>query len=87
MPNWDSKLLKTLWAYRTTYKMTTKFTPFRLVYSQEVILPIELELPLLRNATKEHLRDKESFQERIAMLEHLDEVRNQAYLNMAKIHK
>jgi hypothetical protein len=87
MTYWDSKLLDTLWAYRTAYKVTIKFTPFQLVYGQEAILPVELELPSLRIAIEERLSDDESFRERIAMLERLDEVRNQTYLNMAAVQK
>ena len=34
MSDWDSKLLNALWAYCTAYKVTTKFTPFQLVYSR-----------------------------------------------------
>ena len=87
MTDWDSKLIDALWAYRTAYKVTTKFTPFQLVYGQEAILPVKLELPPLRIAIEERLSDSESLQERITMLEKLDEVRNQAYLNMAAIQK
>jgi hypothetical protein len=47
------------------------------------ILPVELELPSIRIAIDKRLNDEESFQERMVMLEKLDEVRNQAYLNMA----
>ena len=32
MIDWDNKLLYALWTYYTTYKVTTKFTPFLLVY-------------------------------------------------------
>ena len=42
MTDWDSRLLDALWAHHTTYKVTTKFTPFRLVYGQETILPVKL---------------------------------------------
>ena len=34
MSDWDSKLLYALWAYHMTYKVTKKFTPFQLLYSQ-----------------------------------------------------
>ena len=30
--NWDTKLHATLWVYRLTYKVTTKHTPFSLVF-------------------------------------------------------
>jgi hypothetical protein len=87
MSDWDSKLLNALWAYRTAYKVTTKFTPFQLVYGQEAILPIELELPSLRIALEERLDEPTSLEVRIAMLEKLDEIRGQAYLNTAAIQK
>ena len=76
MTDWDSKLIAALWAYRSTYKVTTKFTPFQFVYGQEAILPVELELPSLYIAIDERLNDEESLREWIAMLERLDEVRN-----------
>jgi hypothetical protein len=41
--NWDAKLTAALWAYRTTYKVTTQATPFSLVYGIEATLPIEFE--------------------------------------------
>jgi transposase InsO family protein len=87
MTDWDTKLIDALWAYRTAYKVTTKFTPFQLVYGQEAILPIELELPSLRIAINERLGDAESLEARINMLEKLDETRSQAYLNTAAIQK
>ena len=56
----------------------TNFTPFQLVYGQKANLLVELELPSLRIVIDARLSDEESLQERIAMLERLDEVRNQA---------
>jgi hypothetical protein len=35
----------TLWAYWTTYKDPTKFTPFELVYGTQPIIPIEFMSP------------------------------------------
>ena len=75
MINWNSKFLDALWAYRSAYKFTTKFTSFQLVYGQEAILPIELELPSLRIAIDERFNDEESLQEIIVMLERLNEVK------------
>lgn len=46
--NWNLMLFPTLWAYRTSTKTTTGFTPFQLVYGLEVILPIECEIPSLK---------------------------------------
>lgn len=87
MTDWDSKLIDALWVYRTAYKVTTKFTPFQLVYGQEAILPIELELPSLRIAINERLGDVELLEARINILEKLDETWSQAYLNTVAIQK
>ena len=39
-----------LWAYQTSAKTATGFTPFQLVYGLEVVLPIECEIPSLKLA-------------------------------------
>jgi transposase InsO family protein len=39
--NWHHMLFSVLWAYRTTMKMATGFTPFHLVHGVEATLPIE----------------------------------------------
>jgi len=43
--NWHNMLFSALWAYRTTVKTSTGFTPFQLVYGLETMLPIECEIP------------------------------------------
>ena len=85
--DWDERLLEALWAYCTTYKVTTKHTPFQLVYGQEAILPIEFDVSSLRIAIDEQLGDEISLKYCYAMLEKLDELRAQAYLNMAVIQR
>jgi hypothetical protein len=42
------QLFSTLWAYRTSVKTASGFTPFKLVYGIEVALPIECEIPSLK---------------------------------------
>jgi len=37
-------LFSTLWAYRTSAKTATRFTPFQMVYGMEEIIPIEYEI-------------------------------------------
>ena len=85
--DWDTKLFAALWAYRTAYKVTTNATPFQLVYGQEAILPIELEVPNLHIVVEYMLRDIESLQFRLSQLEKLDETRAQALLTMEAIQK
>ena len=38
--DWDDKVPAVLWAYWTTYKRETNQTPFKLVYGQEVVVPL-----------------------------------------------
>lgn len=59
----DIKLSAILWAYRTTFKVTTQATPFSLVYGLESILPIELEILSLKIAINEKLSYNESLKE------------------------
>eukprot|EP00253_Pinus_taeda_P029030 PITA_29030 len=46
--NWHLMLFSALWAYRTSVKDATGFTPFQLVYGLEATLPIECEIPSLK---------------------------------------
>jgi hypothetical protein len=38
--DWDDKVPTVFWAYRTTYKRSSGQTPFKLVYGQEVVIPL-----------------------------------------------
>lgn len=73
--DWDAKLNAALWAYRTTFKVTTKQTPFALVYGVEAILPIEIEIPSLRIAINDRWPVSKSIHDRVLMLEGLNETR------------
>jgi hypothetical protein len=65
--NWHHMLFSTLWAYRTTVKTTTGFTPFHLVHGVEASLPIECEIPTLR-ITIELLPDTAPMEQRLPEL-------------------
>ncbi|XP_074336715.1 uncharacterized protein LOC141673886 [Apium graveolens] len=39
---WVDELLPILWAYQTTYKVTTEATPFMLAYGAEAVVPLEI---------------------------------------------
>lgn len=85
--NWDVKLTAALWAYRTTFKVTTQATPFSLVYGIEATLPIEFEVESLRVAIDARLTDNQSLKNRLASLEALDENRMMSAQHVESIQK
>jgi hypothetical protein len=72
-------LFSALWAYRTSVKFAIGFTPFRLVYGIEAILPIECEIPSLKLVI-ELLPNTSAEEERLLYLMQLDETRRDATL-------
>ena len=52
---WDLKLKTALLAYCTTYKVTVNQIPFRLVYGQEAVVPLEFMVLSLRIAVEHDL--------------------------------
>eukprot|EP00253_Pinus_taeda_P002720 PITA_02720 len=69
--NWHLMLFSALWAYRTSVKDATGFTPFQLVYCLEATLPIECEIPSLKLAVK-LLPNTTTVEERLVYLQRLD---------------
>eukprot|EP00253_Pinus_taeda_P033420 PITA_33420 len=49
---WANRLVEATWAYNTTWKTTTRFTPYELVYGKKDLLSIEFELNTLRMAAQ-----------------------------------
>ena len=72
-------LFSAFWAYRTSVKSATGFTPFQLVYGMEATLPIECEIPSLKLAI-ELLPNNSPEEEHLLYLERLDETRRFAAL-------
>jgi transposase InsO family protein len=52
---WHEVLSEALWAHRTSKHDATKVTPFELVYDQEVVLPVEINLQTYRVSGQEIL--------------------------------
>ena len=72
-------LFSALWAYQTSVKTSTGFTPFQLVYGLEAMLPTECEIPSLQIAI-ELLPATSEEEKRLLYLAQLDENRRDAAL-------
>ena len=83
--NWHVQLFSAHWAYRTSAKTATGFTPFQLIYGLEVMLPIECEIPSLW-LTIELLPHTYEEEQRLLSLSHLDEIHLDATL-AKELHK
>jgi hypothetical protein len=80
-------LYSTLWAYRTSVKTTTGFSPFQFIYGLEAVLPIEFQIPSLKFEVQ-LLPDTSPLEEQLLYLEQLNEKRRDAALaNEAHKHK
>jgi hypothetical protein len=77
--NWYTILFSALWAYRTSVKSATRFTPFWLVYGIEAILTIECEIPSLKQVVK-LLPNTSTEEERLLYLIQLDKTQRDATL-------
>ncbi|MCO5564055.1 hypothetical protein L7F22_017711 [Adiantum nelumboides] len=66
--DWDKHLTAALWDYRTSFKVSTQFTPYHLVYGQEALLPIGN----LRVLARETTSSKEKLEQRIRDLQRLE---------------
>lgn len=53
--DWDAVLPSALWAYRTTFKVATGLTLFKLAFGMETITPMEYVVPNLQLAIQERL--------------------------------
>ena len=66
--NWLHMLFSALWAYRTSTKTATSFTPFHLIHGVELVLPIEFQIPSLC-LTVELLPDTSPLEEQLLQIE------------------
>ena len=71
--DWDDRLPKALWAYRTTRCNTTGFSPYDLVYGKSVVYTIEFEIKTLNTAMEVNLDVTESQRNRLNQLNEHEE--------------
>ena len=50
--DWADRLVEATWACNTTWKTTTRFTPYNLVYGKKALLSIEFDYNTLRMETQ-----------------------------------
>jgi hypothetical protein len=73
--DWSDRLLEALWAYRTTWRNTTGFSPYELVYGKSVVFPVEFEIKTLRTALTANLDLTDAQTARLQQLNELEEKR------------
>ena len=76
--DWNRRLPRAIWAYRTTWKTTLGFTPFKLLYGKVAMLPIEFEHKTLCTTLDFNISLPAAQQERLLYLNSLDEIRKRA---------
>ena len=86
---WSEHLSDTLWAYRTSPRSATGFSPYSLVYGSEAISPVEVAVPTTRVAVINDIEwDASSCADwRWTDLEGVEEKRNEAEKRMSLYHK
>eukprot|EP00253_Pinus_taeda_P019077 PITA_19077 len=83
--DWADRLSEALWAYRTTWRSTTGYSPYQLVFGKQPIFPIEFEIQTLRTAQEVGLDLSEAQINRLQQINELDEIRLSALQNTTLI--
>ena len=73
--DWVSRFPEAFWAYRTTWRNTTGYSPYQLVFGKEPIFPIEFKIQTLRTAQEIGLDLNEAQTNRLQQINELDEIR------------
>jgi hypothetical protein len=81
---WHEVLSEVLWAYRTSQHSATKVTPFELVYGQEAILLVEINLQTCRVAKLGALSAEEYTE---AMMDRIDNIQRDDSKHYVRLSK
>jgi len=71
--NWANKFLEVLWEYRTKWRNTTGFSPYKLLYGKNPLFPIEFEIKTLRTEMQVNLDLATVQKQRLNQLNELEE--------------
>uniref|UniRef100_A0A2N9F1K7 Uncharacterized protein n=1 Tax=Fagus sylvatica TaxID=28930 RepID=A0A2N9F1K7_FAGSY len=78
---WPEELPSILWAYRTTVRIPTGETPFRMTFGSEAVVPVEIGLTTLRTSIYDEQKNEEQLR---LNLDLTDEVRETAEARMKR---
>jgi hypothetical protein len=81
---WHEVLSEALWAHRISRHGATKVTPYELVYGQEAVLPVEVNLAALRFAKQNDLSAVDFHN---LMMDNIDEVADKRLTALRDIEK
>jgi hypothetical protein len=81
---WHEVLFEALWAHRISRHVATKVTPFELVYGQEAVLPVEVNLAAYRLAKPKKLSTANYHD---LMMDNIDEVTDKRLQALKEIEK
>src|SRR5438105_2914640 len=81
---WHEALSEALWAHIISRHGATNVTPYELVYGQEAVLPVEVNLAALRFA-KQNSLSAEEYQS--SMMDNIDEVADKCMMALKDIEK
>ena len=71
--DWAIRLPEVLWSYCTTWRNTTGFSLYELVYGKTATFPVEFEIKTLRTALELNMDLDEAQKQRMNQLNELDE--------------
>ncbi|MCO5568246.1 hypothetical protein L7F22_021942 [Adiantum nelumboides] len=77
--HWDNFLDGAIWAYRITYRDATQFIPFHLVYGQDALQPIELNISTIKLTGRQKQNIDGAWINRLLTLAELEWKREAAY--------
>uniref|UniRef100_A0A2N9H0M9 Uncharacterized protein n=1 Tax=Fagus sylvatica TaxID=28930 RepID=A0A2N9H0M9_FAGSY len=78
---WPEELPSILWAYRTTVRIPTGETPFRMTFGSEAVVPVEIGMTTLRTSAYNDRQNEEQLRLNLNLI---DEVRETAEARMKR---